>query len=68
MRIGEAVAERATRDLADALGRSAARLFAAEDKLAELRSVLLEGGQDDTTARRRALAIIGSEEESADGR
>lgn len=28
--------------------------------LAEVRSVLLEGGQDATTARRRALAIIGT--------
>ena len=32
----------------------------AELKLALLRTVLLEGGQDDATARRRALAITGT--------
>ena len=35
----------------------------AEGKLAELRAVLLEGGQDDATVRRRALAVIGTEGE-----
>ena len=36
----------------------------AEARLAAVRTVLLEGGQDAATVRRRALAIIGSEEES----
>jgi hypothetical protein len=35
----------------------------AEAKLAGIRTVLLEGGQDAGTARRRALAVIGTEEE-----
>lgn len=34
----------------------------AEERLAALRSVLLEGGQDAGTVRRRALTILGSEE------
>ena len=38
----------------------------AEGKLAAVRSVLLEGGQDAATARRRALAIIGGGEEGRD--
>lgn len=38
------------------------RALAAEAKVAALRSVLLEGGQPDSTARRRALAIIAGEE------
>ena len=42
------------------------RAEAAEGKLASLRTVLLEGGQGAATARRRALAVIGSEEESRD--
>lgn len=45
------------------LERALDRAGAAEAKLASLRAVLLEGGQDAGTARRRALAIIGSEEE-----
>lgn len=36
----------------------------AEAKLAALRSVLLEGGQDDASVRRRAITIIGTEEEA----
>jgi len=43
------------------------RAAAAEGKLASLRTVLLEGGQDAATVRRRALAIIIGEEEPADG-
>jgi len=35
----------------------------AEVKLAEVRSVLLEGGQGDATARCRAIAIVGTGEE-----
>lgn len=41
-----------------------ARAEAAEAKLAEVRAVLLEGGQDDGTVRRRALAMTGSDEEA----
>lgn len=41
-----------------------ARAEAAEAKVAALRSVLLEGGQDDATIRRRALAIVAGEEPS----
>lgn len=44
------------------LGEQRERAEAAEATLAALRSVLLEGGQPDATARRRALAIIGVEE------
>jgi hypothetical protein len=40
------------------------RIMELEGKLAEVRAVLLEGGQDAGTVRRRALAIIGSEEGS----
>jgi len=43
--------------------RLQARARAAEATLAALRTVLLEGGQDDGTVRRRALAIISSEGE-----
>jgi hypothetical protein len=43
------------------------RALAAEGKLAALRAVLLEGGQDDGTVRRRALAVIGSEEGAGRG-
>jgi hypothetical protein len=46
---------------------SAAETFrreAADAKLAELRSVLLEGGQEHGIVRRRALGIIGSEGEA----
>lgn len=43
------------------------RAEAAEAKVAALRTVLLEGGQDDTTARRRAIGIVGTGEESGDG-
>ena len=42
------------------------RAEAAEGKLASLRTVLLEGGQGAATARRRALAIIGTEEQGRD--
>ena len=38
----------------------------AEARLAEVRAVLLEGGQDAGTVRRRALAIIGGEGEKPD--
>ncbi len=41
-----------------------ARAETAEGTLARVRTVLLEGGQDAATARRRALAISG---EQADG-
>jgi hypothetical protein len=47
------------------LERTLARAEAAKAKLAEVRGVLLEGGQPDGTARRRALAVIGTEEEAA---
>lgn len=50
-------------DCGELVAKHRARAEAAEAKLAEVRSVLLEGGQDHATARRRALAIIGSEEE-----
>jgi hypothetical protein len=39
----------------------------AEARLAEVRAVLLEGGQDAGTVRRRALEIIGSEEGAGHG-
>lgn len=42
------------------------RAEAAEGKLASLRTVLLEGGQGAATARRRALAIIGTGEQGRD--
>ena len=38
------------------------RAEAAEAKLAEVRAVLLEGGQGDATARCRAMAIVGTGE------
>ena len=38
------------------------RAEAAEARLAEVRAVLLEGGQGDATARRRAIAIVGTGE------
>ncbi len=41
------------------------RAKAAEADLAALRSVLLEGGQDDASVRRRAIAIIGAEGQPA---
>jgi hypothetical protein len=43
------------------IARLRERAGAAEGKLAELRSVLLEGGQDAGTARRRALAVLGTD-------
>ena len=39
------------------------RAEAAEAKVAALRTILLEGGQDNATVRRRALAITGSDKE-----
>lgn len=38
------------------------RAEAAEAKLAGIRAVLLEGGQDHGTVRRRAIGLIGTEE------
>lgn len=38
------------------------RAEAAEARLAEVRAVLLEGGQGDVTARCRAIAIVGTED------
>ena len=49
------------RAIAEAVNAERARAEAAEAKLTEVRAALLEGGQDDGTVRRRALAIIGSE-------
>jgi hypothetical protein len=46
----------------DSAARETFRREQAEATLAKLRSVLLEGGQDDSAVRRRALAIVGSEE------
>ena len=46
--------------------RLQARARAAEATLAALRTVLLEGGQDAGTVRRRALAVIIGSEEGAD--
>lgn len=43
------------------------RAVAAEAKLGEIRAVLLEGGQGDATARCRAIAIVGTGEETRDG-
>lgn len=48
-----------------AMGAAEARTAAAELRVTLLRVVLLEGGQDDATARRRALAIIGTEGEAS---
>jgi hypothetical protein len=50
----------------DAAGPWRDRAEAAEAKLADVRAVLLEGGQDHRTVRRRALAVIGTEEERRD--
>lgn len=52
--------------LARAMLEGAAPLIRAEAEaqLAEIRSVLLEGGQGDATARCRAIAIIGTGEEN----
>jgi hypothetical protein len=47
------------RAIAEAVSAERERAGAAEATLAALRSVLLEGGQDAGTARRRALAVIG---------
>jgi hypothetical protein len=49
-----------------AMSTAEACTAAAELKLALLRTVLLEGGQDDATARRRALAITGTGEGDRD--
>ena len=43
---------------ATAMSEAEARTAVAELKLAMVRAALLEGGQDDTTVRRRALAIL----------
>ena len=43
------------------LGPLLARAEAAEATVAALRDVLLEGGQDDASVRRRALAILSRE-------
>jgi hypothetical protein len=63
------VVERARRDVAAVMAGTdwQARAEVAEAKVAGIRAVLLEGGQPDATARRRALAVIGSEEEARDG-
>lgn len=53
--------------LRDHLERERSRRREAEAKLAEIRTVLLEGGQDAATVRRRALAIVGTEEGAHDG-
>jgi hypothetical protein len=50
----------------DAAGPWKARAEAAEAQVGAIRSVLLEGGQPDGTARRRALAVIGTDEEPRD--
>ena len=51
-----------------AWGAVGERTEKAENMLAALRAVLLEGGQDPGTVRRRAIAIItGSEEEEGNG-
>ncbi len=42
----------------DTMSEAEARTAVAELKLAMVRAALLEGGQDDTTVRRRALAIL----------
>ena len=49
-----------------AWGAVGERAEKAENKLAALRSVLLEGGQDAVAVRRRALAIIGADEKGGD--
>ena len=59
----DAWAARVKRDVAEAGTDWQGRALAAEAKVAAVRSVLLEGGQDAGTARRRALAIITGEEE-----
>lgn len=51
-------------DCGELVAKHRERALAAEGKLASLRAVLLEGGQDAATVRRRALAVIGSEEDS----
>ena len=53
-------------DCGELVTRHRERAVAAEAKLAALRSVLLEGGQDAGTARRRAIAIITGSEEGTD--
>jgi hypothetical protein len=50
-----------------AMSTAEARTAAAELKLTLLRTVLLEGGQDAATVRRRALAIIGTEGKARHG-
>ena len=54
-------------DCGELVAKHRARAQAADAKLAELRSVLLEGGQEHGIVRRRALGIIGSEGEAGNG-
>jgi hypothetical protein len=56
----DAPAERSGTATGPAEGDWRERAGRAEAKLAEVRSVLLEGGQGDATARRRAIAIVGT--------
>jgi hypothetical protein len=53
-------------DCGELVAKHRARAEAAEAKLADVRAVLLEGGQDHRTVRRRALAVIGTGEERRD--
>lgn len=53
--------------LLDSCAAETFRRERAEARLAEVRAVLLEGGQDAATVRRRALALISSEEEADHG-
>jgi hypothetical protein len=57
VKAGALIAAELDRIIADVAYAEKVRREAAEAKLAEVRSVLLEGGQDNGTARRRALAI-----------
>jgi hypothetical protein len=64
----DAVLDRVRRDVAATADQDwQARAEAAEAKVTAIRTVLLEGGQDAGTARRRALAIVSGEEEPGDG-
>jgi hypothetical protein len=59
----QATAHRERAEAAEARCAALESTAQAEAKLAAVRTVLLEGGQDAGTARRRALAVIGTEEE-----